>query len=95
MLSKKITPSPMTWQDIVITIANIIFTIALVPQIHHGFSKKTGPIKLITSIPIATALYGISIAYWSVGLYSSSVISMFTGAMWIILVVQNLIYKKK
>jgi len=31
------------WQDIVITISNLLFTYALFPQIYHGFkTRKSG-----------------------------------------------------
>lgn len=85
----------MTWQDIVITIANIIFTVALIPQVYDGFKKKEGPIKFLTSVPISAGLYSISFAYWSLSLHFSAIIALFTGTMWLTLIVQRLTYNKK
>lgn len=84
----------MAWQDITITTANIILSIALFPQIYHGFRKKVGTIKHATSIPTFISIYAISIAFWSLSLFFSSIITFITGTMWLTLFIQRLIYPK-
>ena len=84
----------MLWQDIVIMIANIIFFISLVPQVYFGFKEKKGFITLATSGPIAIGLYAISISFYTLNLYFSSIVLFVTGTLWLALFIQRLIYKK-
>ena len=83
----------MIWQDIVITIANIIFSASLLPQIYYGFKKKEGTITLITSGPTFIALYAICFAFFTLSLYFSTIMSFITGSLWLVLFVQRLIYR--
>lgn len=85
----------MPWQDIVITIANILFSISLIPQVFYGFKEKSGPIKFQTSVPTFVGLYVISIAFWSMALYFSGIISVLTATLWLLLFIQRIIYHKK
>ncbi len=83
----------MIWQDAVISVANILFSVSLIFQVYAGFKEKTGPIKFQTSVPTFLGLYGITIAFWSMALYSSAIISFFNGALWLSLFIQRIIYK--
>lgn len=83
----------MIWQDIVITIATIIFSIALIPQVHYGFKHKIGTIKLATSGPTFAGLYVMSFTFWTLDLYLSTIINFTTATLWLLLFLQKLIYK--
>lgn len=85
----------MVWQDILISVASIIFSVALIPQVYHGFKKKIGPIKLQTSVPTFIGLYAISITYFTLSLNFSAVICLLTGTIWLILSIQKLIYGRE
>lgn len=85
----------MNWQDIVISTANILFSISLVNQVYYGFKEKNGPIKILTSVPTFIGLYAISFVYWTMELYTSAVISVIIGTLWLVLFIQRLMYEKK
>lgn len=79
----------MSWQDIVISIANVIFTVSLAVQVYYGFREKTGPIKYQASIPTSIGLYAISLCYWTLGLYFSTGIALVNATLWFILSLQR------
>ena len=83
------------WQDIIISIANILFGYSLVYQVYMGFKKKKGTIEKQTSILTTLGLYALAIAYFSLGLYISTIIGIFNGTLWLILFIQAQIYKKE
>lgn len=85
----------MIWQDGVITIANVLFSVSIAIQVFYGFKEKIGPIKFQTSIPTFIGLFAMSVAFWSLGLISSAVISFFSGMLWSMLFIQRIIYGKK
>ena len=82
----------MVWQDVVISGAMILFAVSLVPQVYEGFKKKKGYITLKTSIPTVIGLVAILFAYLSLGLYFSTIICFLTMVMWLLLLVQRIIY---
>jgi hypothetical protein len=84
----------MVWQDIVITSALILFSVSLLPQVYYGFKKKKGYITLKTSVPTFIGLVTIMVAYLSLDLLLSTVMTGAAALMWLVLVVQRLIYKK-
>jgi hypothetical protein len=84
----------MIWQDIAISIISIIFGISLVPQVYYGFRDKTGPIKFLTSVPTTLGLYGLSVIYLTLSLYFSSATAFVTGTLWLVLVIQRMVYHK-
>ena len=84
----------MSWQDLVITIANILFSASLIPQVYCGYKEKSGPIKFQTSVPTFIGLFAMSVALWSMGLYYSSAMSACGGLMWLMLFAQRIAYKK-
>ncbi|HLC37250.1 MAG TPA: hypothetical protein VJJ53_00540 [Candidatus Nanoarchaeia archaeon] len=84
----------MLWQDIIISISNILFSYALIPQVYHGFKKKKGFITLQTSLLTFVGLYAIAIAFLTFKLYFSMTITAITGTFWVILFLQRLIYGK-
>ncbi len=82
----------MVWQDIVLTVVGIIFSVSLIPQIYHGFKEKIGPIKLLTSTPTFIGLYIIAFTYITLSLYFSAAIAFLTGTLWLMLFIQRLVY---
>jgi len=81
------------WQDIIIAIANILFTYSLIHQVYHGFKNKKGFLTLTASGLTTIGLYAISVAYFTLSLYFSVVISFINGTLWLILFMQGWIYK--
>ena len=75
-------------------VANVIFFISLVPQVYYGFKEKKGFIKLATSGPIFIGLYAISISFYTLKLYLSSMILFVTGTLWLVLFIQRILYRK-
>jgi len=84
----------MLWQDIVITIASIIFSISLFPQVYLGFKNKKGYITFATYIPTFIGLYVVCVTYFTLGLFLSAVMCFITGTIWLILFFQRLIFGK-
>ncbi len=84
----------MVWQDIMITAASIVFFVALLPQVYHGFKEKRGVVKLATSAPTFVGLYVIAGTYASLQLYFSAIISVIVGTLWLLLFIQGLKYGK-
>lgn len=83
----------MVWQDITIFIANLVFVYALVPQVWKGFKEKHPNIAFQTGLLTILGLGAIMIAFFSLELYFSAVITMFTTTLWLILFIQSIIYK--
>lgn len=84
----------MIWQDTLITTATIIFAAALIPQIYYGFRYKKGSIAYATSAPTFICLYAIGIAYFTLNLFLSTIMSFVAGTLWLILLIQKIIYNK-
>jgi len=62
MFAKKedVSRVKMIWQDLVISAANVIFAISLIPQVFYGFKKKLGLVTIATSLPSFLGLCAIS-----------------------------------
>jgi len=84
----------MIWQDIVLTIANLIFSYALIVQVYTGFKIRKGLMNIQTALSTTMALYAITIVYFSLGLYFSTIIGAINGTLWLILFIQKLKYKE-
>jgi len=83
----------MIWQDIVITIANIMFSYALIPQVIKGFKEKKGHIAIQTGLLTSIGLYASCVAFLTLNLFFSGIICSINGTLWLILLVQRLMYK--
>lgn len=83
----------MNWQDITISLANVLFSVSLIIQVYYGFKEKVGPIKYLTSIPTFVGLYTVSFVFVTLTLYLSAIISFLNGTLWLLLFIQRLIYK--
>jgi len=75
-------------QDLIISIGQIIFIVALLPTI---FNKDKPPIK--TSLPTGIILIIIAINFLSLTLYYSFITSLINGIEWLIIAYQK--YKSK
>ena len=84
----------MIWQDLVIAIACIVFLISLIIQVYYGYKKRKALIALATSIPTSIALYSICVAYFTLDLYFSFIVTTGTAIVWTIIVIQGIIYSK-
>ena len=82
----------MVWQDLVITIALILFSGSLIPQVYDGFKKRKGYITLKTSVSTFIGLCAIIVVYLSLGLVFSSIMTMFAAVMWLLLLIQRVMY---
>jgi hypothetical protein len=85
----------MSWQDIVLSITIILAGYALIPQVIDGFRKKKGLINYQTSIIYSLAIYTAAIVFITLNLYFSAVLNFIIGTLWLILLVQKIIYSKK
>lgn len=83
----------MVWQDLVISVANVIFAISLIHQVYFGFKEKKGHLTLITSSFTVLGLLAITISFFSLKLYYSSIMSGITCFLWFILLIQTIIYR--
>jgi len=84
----------MIWQDIFITFGSILLSIALIPQIIEGYKEKKGFITHGTTVPTFIGLYLISIAFYTLSFYLSSIVYYISGSLWLILFTQRLVYEK-
>ena len=82
----------MIWQDIVITIANLMFTYSLVNQVVYGFKKKKGFLTITTSVLTFIGLYAMTVAFFSLSLYFSAIVAFINATLWFILFVQRVVY---
>jgi hypothetical protein len=85
----------MNIQDIVITIASIIISLSLIPQVILGFKTKTGPVSYWTSIPYALSLSAVGLSFASLELWLSTIVTAITVILWSILAIQKYLYSSK
>ena len=83
----------MIWQDIIITISNILFSYALIPQVYKGFKMKKGFLTFQTAFLTTIGLYVSALAFFTLNLFFSATIMTINGTLWAILLLQNLVYK--
>ena len=84
----------MIWQDLVITIAVLLMSYALIPQVIRGFKTKKALISIQTAAITSIALYSISFVYFTLNLYFASGMNLLTGILWTILLIQSIIYSR-
>jgi len=80
------------WQDILITIVNIIFGYALIPQVIKGFKDKKPHIAFQTGLLNTIGMYIMAFAFFSLNLTFSWIIGFFNATMWLILFIQRIVY---
>lgn len=84
----------MVWPDITLTLANLTFTYALIPQVYQGFKTKKGAIVLQTGILTSLGLFASCIAFFSLNLIFSGTICNINAMLWTTLAFQKLIFKE-
>lgn len=84
----------MIWQDLIITIGNILVGYALIPQVYKGFKEKKAHIAIQTGIITTIGLYAIGISLLTLNLFFSGAVTSFNATMWLILFIQSIKYKK-
>ena len=83
----------MVWQDLVISIISISFSYALIPQVTKGFKEKKSNIAFQTAIINSLGMFIISIIYFTLNLYFSTILGITTSILWLILLIQSIKYK--
>lgn len=82
------------WQDIALSIILIALNVALVPQIIKGLKTKKKAIAFSTGLITVTGIYFAAFIYFTLNLYFSMIIELIGGTLWLVLLIQSLIYKK-
>ena len=82
------------WQDIAIATADIFLSYALLPQIIHNFRHGHSDVTFQTSLIGTVGLYFMAFVVYTLGLIFSSIITLVAATLWLILLIQWLIYKK-
>ena len=83
----------MIWQDIIIFIASLLFSYALVPQVYQGFKKRKGDIHLQTALINSIGMYIVAICFIRLALNFSGILGISTATLWAILAYQRMKYK--
>ncbi len=81
------------WQDTIITTIIILFSYALIPQAYQGFKEKKGLINIQTSLITSIGMYVLAFVYNTLNLTFSTIMSILAGTIWLVLLIQKLIYK--
>ena len=74
----------MSWQDIVLTIGQVLFIIALIPSLRSPDKPA-----IMTSVMTATILFVFSVVDLTLSLTFTSVVVFITGILWAILALQQ------
>ena len=81
-------------EDVILSIAGVVISFSLLPQVIAGFKTKTGPVKLATSLPYALALSSMGFAYFSLELWFTTLITVFSAGLWFTLAYHRIVYAK-
>lgn len=79
----------MVWQDIVISIANVLFTGTLLSQAYHGFKTKKGAFTQLNSAITCVSLYVVFACFLTLGLYFSAAVTGINATIWLVLFLQK------
>ncbi|HRZ86034.1 MAG TPA: hypothetical protein P5277_04630 [Candidatus Paceibacterota bacterium] len=85
----------MSWQDITISILTLLFGYALIPQVYHGFKIKKTTITIQTALITCLGLYILAITFLTLNFYFSFAMDLFTGTLWLVLLIQCIVYREK
>jgi hypothetical protein len=81
------------WEDVAVTFASFLIMVALSIQVVHGFRVKKREIGFHTSIPAFFGLLILTVSYWSLGLVFASVAGVVKTLLWLLIIVQDVMYK--
>ena len=79
----------MHWQDFILMVGNVVFTLALIPSIL----SKDKP-ALSTSLTTGIVLLIFSLTYFSLSLWLSTIAALITSFLWLILAFQKYYFTK-
>jgi uncharacterized protein with PQ loop repeat len=79
-------------EDTILSIAGVIISFSLIPQVITGFQTKTGPVRLATSLPYGLSLSAMAFAYISLELWFTTGITIIGALLWFMLSYQRIIY---
>jgi uncharacterized membrane protein YjdF len=77
------------WQDIIIAIGSLVFSIALLPSV---FSKHKP--ALWTSVITGIVLFILALTYASLRFWYATTITALTASLWLVLAAQNIFQSK-
>lgn len=77
------------WQDIVIMAGGIILGLALIPAIRDGQKPPTS-----TSLFTGSVLATFTICYATLGMWAATGATLFTTALWFVLMFQRLLQRR-
>lgn len=79
----------MTWQDLVLMVGNVIFTISLIPTIKENRKLKRCDIPYSTSIVTGSVVFIFSITFATLRLWFSSLSAFVVAIAWGIIALQR------
>ncbi len=82
----------MIWQDVIVSLASIIFAYAMIPQIIYGFKTKKGLISIQFALLNIIAMIGLIVVYANFNLTYSTVLNVIITILWAVLLIQRLAY---
>jgi hypothetical protein len=77
----------MHWQDIALTVASLVFIVALLPTVVSRTSKPV----LSTSVLNAAVSFGIAIVYATLHLWFAALTTGINGTLWMTIAMQTLL----
>lgn len=83
----------MVWQDVAISLANVLFTVSLVYQVYHGFRHKRASVSVFTSGLTVLGSYTIASALFTLNLGLSAAVTFVNGSLWLLLLSHGYLYK--
>ena len=69
------------WQDIVMSVVGVIFTVVLIPQVIDCY-KKRGKMNAISCSITVAGLVVMAICMFTLGAYYTAVMEVITAGMW-------------
>ena len=82
------------WQDIIMSIASIGISYALIPQIIRGFENYKAYIDIRTSLITTICMILITVSMFGAGLFMAGCIDAFISTMWGVLLWQSYRFPK-
>jgi hypothetical protein len=80
--------SPLLWQDVVITVGQVLLFLALLPSIFSP-NKPDKKTSLLTGAILAVFAF----TFWTLGLYYGSLTSALVSLAWFVLFAQKVFLK--
>jgi len=81
-------------RDLILTVCTVAFGYALIPQVIYGFRAKLETVTAQTSVITGLGLYAIAGVYFSLSLWFAAFACTVTGTLWMVLLLQRVMYGK-